>query len=87
MNTDRAQLDGDDFFSVCGSEGSQTEASEPGSPVAAHWDEALTDARPSAATAAGPHGHVVEARAADEGQGEDESRQTAVNQTRALPES
>ncbi|WP_271623525.1 NEL-type E3 ubiquitin ligase domain-containing protein [Bradyrhizobium sp. CCBAU 11430] len=86
MNTNRTQLDSDGFFSVSGSEASQSEASEPGTPVAAHWDEALTDARPSAPTAAGPQGQVVDARAADEGQDEDENRQTAITQTRALPE-
>lgn len=84
MNTDQTQLDSDGFFSVSGSEASQSEASEPGTPVAAHWDEALTDARPSAPTAAGPQGQVVDARAADEGQDEDENRQTAITQTRAL---
>ncbi|WP_128948661.1 MULTISPECIES: hypothetical protein [Bradyrhizobium] len=86
MNTDRTQLDGDGFFSVSGSEASQSEASEPGTPVAAHWDEALTDARPSASNAAGPQDHIVDARTADEGQDEDENRQTAITQTSALPE-
>lgn len=66
--------------------GPKPKPQNPGSPVAAHWHEALTDARPSAATAAGAHVHVVEARAADGGQGEDESRHTAFIQTRALPE-
>ncbi|WP_245315304.1 hypothetical protein [Bradyrhizobium yuanmingense] len=83
MDRARAQLDGDGIFGISDSETSQSEASEPGSPLAAHWDGALRDARPSAASSAWSQDHVLEAWAAEEGQGEDENRQTAVNRMRA----
>ncbi|MCC8958568.1 hypothetical protein H8B02_35650 [Bradyrhizobium sp. Pear77] len=83
MNTDRAQLDADGSFEISDSEASQSEASEAGSPVAAQWNEALTDARPSTADAVWSQDRALEDWAAEEGQGDDENRQTAVNQTSA----
>ncbi|KRR00053.1 NEL-type E3 ubiquitin ligase domain-containing protein [Bradyrhizobium valentinum] len=78
MNAERAQL-----AAGTPSETSESETSEPGSPAAAQWVEALTEAEASAADPASSQDQVLVGRAAEEGQGEDEDRQEAVSRTRA----
>ncbi|WP_246174169.1 hypothetical protein [Bradyrhizobium paxllaeri] len=81
MNAERAQLG-----AGTPSETSESETSEPGSPAAAQWVEALTEAEASAADPASSQDQVLTGRAAEEGQGEDENRQEAVSRTRAWRE-
>ncbi|WP_213290868.1 NEL-type E3 ubiquitin ligase domain-containing protein [Bradyrhizobium sp. sGM-13] len=81
MNAERAQLG-----AGTPSETSESETSEPGSPAAAQWVEALTEAEASAADPASSQDQVLVGRAAEEGQGEDEDRQEAVSRTRAWRE-
>ncbi|MDE5458499.1 MULTISPECIES: NEL-type E3 ubiquitin ligase domain-containing protein [Bradyrhizobium] len=78
MNAERAQLG-----AGTPSETSESETSEPGSPAAAQWVEALWEAEASAADPASSQDQVLVGRAAEEGQGEDEDRQEAVSRTRA----
>ncbi|MCP1838875.1 MULTISPECIES: NEL-type E3 ubiquitin ligase domain-containing protein [Bradyrhizobium] len=61
MDRDLSQLDGGGSFAISDSETSQSEASEPGSPLAAHWDDALTEALPSAANQARSQNHANQA--------------------------
>ncbi|WP_407175506.1 NEL-type E3 ubiquitin ligase domain-containing protein [Bradyrhizobium sp. STM 3562] len=63
------------------SEISESETSEPGSPAAGQWDEALREAGTWAA--APSQDAVLTAWAAEGGQGEGENRQEAVDRTRA----
>ncbi|KRR20950.1 NEL-type E3 ubiquitin ligase domain-containing protein [Bradyrhizobium retamae] len=81
MNAERAQLG-----AGTPSETSESETSEPGSPAAAQWVEALTEAEASAADPASSQYQVLVGRTAEEGQGEDEDRQEAVSRMRAWRE-
>ncbi|RZN12699.1 E3 ubiquitin--protein ligase [Bradyrhizobium genosp. SA-3] len=62
---------------------SDSESSEPGSPAASQWGEALTDVQASAAEAAASQDEVLADWAAEDGQGQHEDRQQAVSRTRA----
>ncbi|NOJ43916.1 NEL-type E3 ubiquitin ligase domain-containing protein [Bradyrhizobium australiense] len=81
MNAERAQLG-----AGTPSETSESETSEPGSPAAAQWVDALTEAEASAADPASSQDQVLTGRAAEEGQGEDENREEALSRTRAWRE-
>ncbi|WFU31581.1 NEL-type E3 ubiquitin ligase domain-containing protein [Bradyrhizobium brasilense] len=65
------------------SETSDSETSEPGSPAATQWGEALTDALASAGEASSSQLEVLTNWAAEVGQGQHEDRQEAVSRTRA----
>ncbi|UVO30223.1 NEL-type E3 ubiquitin ligase domain-containing protein [Bradyrhizobium arachidis] len=78
MNAERAQLGAD-----TSSEASDSENCEPGSPAAARWGDALTDARASAANPASSQDQVLARWAAEEGRDADEDRQQAVSRTMA----
>ncbi|MDA9443269.1 E3 ubiquitin--protein ligase [Bradyrhizobium sp. CCBAU 51745] len=62
---------------------SDSESSEPGSPTASQWGEALRDVQVSAAEAAAWQEEVLADWAAEDGQGQREDRQQAVSRTRA----
>ncbi|OPY95976.1 E3 ubiquitin--protein ligase [Bradyrhizobium sacchari] len=62
---------------------SDSESSEPGSPVASQWGEALRDVHASAAEVAAWHEEMLADWAAEDGQGQHEDRQQAVSRTRA----
>ncbi|MGY3033728.1 hypothetical protein ACVIIV_002898 [Bradyrhizobium sp. USDA 4354] len=62
---------------------SDSESSEPGSPAALQWGEALTDVQASAAEAAASQDEVLADWAAENGQGQHENRLQAVSRTRA----
>ncbi|MCA1457339.1 E3 ubiquitin--protein ligase [Bradyrhizobium sp. BRP22] len=79
MNAERAQLG-----AGTPSETSEPETSEPGSPGAAQWLEALTEA--PAADPASSQDQLLAGWAAAEGQGEHEDRQEAVRRTTAWRE-
>ncbi|MBB4397087.1 NEL-type E3 ubiquitin ligase domain-containing protein [Bradyrhizobium sp. ERR14] len=55
-----------------------SESSEPGSPAASQWGEALTDVQASAAEAAASQDEMLTEWSAENGQGEHEDRQQAV---------
>ncbi|NYG45198.1 Leucine-rich repeat (LRR) protein [Bradyrhizobium sp. IAR9] len=57
---------------------SDSESSEPGSPAASQWGEALTDVQASAAEAAASQDEMLTDWAAENGQGQHEDRQQAV---------
>ncbi|SCB31456.1 C-terminal novel E3 ligase, LRR-interacting [Bradyrhizobium shewense] len=57
---------------------SDSESSEPGSPPASQWGEALTDVQASAAEAAASQEEMLTDWAAENGQGQHEDRQQAV---------
>ncbi|VIO68609.1 putative E3 ubiquitin-protein ligase ipaH4.5 [Bradyrhizobium ivorense] len=65
------------------SETSDSETSEPASPAATQWGEALTDALASAGQASSSQLEVLTSRAAEDGQGQHEDRQEAVTRARA----
>ncbi|ANW02897.1 NEL-type E3 ubiquitin ligase domain-containing protein [Bradyrhizobium icense] len=81
MNAERAQLG-----AGTPSETSESETSEPGSPAAPQWVEALSEAEASAADSASSQDQVLVGPAAEGGQGEDADRQEAVSRTRAWRE-
>ncbi|WFU40308.1 NEL-type E3 ubiquitin ligase domain-containing protein [Bradyrhizobium sp. CB82] len=78
MNAERAQLG-----AGTSSETSDSENYEPGSPAAAQWGEALTDARAGATNPASSQDQVLASWAAEEGRHADEDRQQAVSRTMA----
>ncbi|PVE22507.1 E3 ubiquitin--protein ligase [Microvirga sp. KLBC 81] len=78
MNPERAQLGAGTPSAT-----SEFESSEPGSPAAAQWAAALTEAGASAADPTSSQDHVLAGWAAEEAQGEDENRQEAVLRTSA----
>ncbi|MBB4263653.1 NEL-type E3 ubiquitin ligase domain-containing protein [Bradyrhizobium sp. CIR3A] len=81
MNAEQAQLG-----AGTPSETSESETSEPGSPAAAQWAEALTEVDQSAADSASSQDQVLAAWAAEEGQAQDERPQEDVSRTRAWQE-
>ncbi|MGX1420669.1 NEL-type E3 ubiquitin ligase domain-containing protein [Bradyrhizobium elkanii] len=62
---------------------SDSETSEPASPAATQWGEALTDALASAGEASSSQLEVLSTWAAEGGQGQHEDRREAVSRTRA----
>ncbi|QOZ36617.1 NEL-type E3 ubiquitin ligase domain-containing protein [Bradyrhizobium sp. CCBAU 53421] len=62
---------------------SDSETSEPASPAATQWGEALTDARASAGEASSSQLEVLTNWAAEDGQGQHEDRREAVSRARA----
>lgn len=79
MNTERVQLGTASETSEIAT--SDSETSEPGSPAAARWAEALTSTRVSATSPGSSQDQILAVWAAEERQAEGENRQEAVSRT------
>ncbi|MCP3475572.1 E3 ubiquitin--protein ligase [Bradyrhizobium sp. CCGUVB1N3] len=81
MNTEQVQLGAGAASESSEIETSDSETSEPGSPAAARWAEALTNTRVSAADPGSSQDQILAGWAAEERQAEGENRQEAVSRT------